>query len=142
MTLDFKFLSGYGTYTLLLFVSKDVTVTVGRLGKRKFPRGYYSYTGSALGKGATCLKNRVARHLKKEKRCFWHIDYLLADQNVSVEAVVRARFSLRLTIFWVCKEGSRRFQLGSLPHVRCGRCFPLFRRQRTRFRLRLLQRRI
>jgi len=79
-----------GIYTLLLFVPREVTLTVGKLGKQNFPRGYYTYTGSALGKGATSLKHRIARHRRKEKRMFWHIDYLLADENVSVEAVLAA----------------------------------------------------
>jgi endonuclease-3 len=60
------------------------------LGKRNFPRGYYTYTGSALGKGATSLRHRIGRHLKKEKRKFWHIDYLLAEENMFVEAVIVA----------------------------------------------------
>jgi len=79
-----------GIYTLLLFLPKQVTLTVGKLGKQRFPMGYYTYTGSALGKGASSLKHRIARHLRKEKRRFWHIDYLLADENVSVEAVIVA----------------------------------------------------
>ena len=85
-----EFSSG-GVYTLLLFLPKEVTVTVGSLGKQKFPRGYYTYTGSALGRGTTCLKHRITRHLRKEKRKFWHIDYLLADENVSIAAVVAAQ---------------------------------------------------
>jgi Uri superfamily endonuclease len=92
MTIDASLvsqLSTSGVYTLILFVSKETTVTIGRLGKQKFPIGYYSYVGSALGKGAN-LKHRISRHLRKEKRRFWHIDYLLADQNVSVKAVVAA----------------------------------------------------
>jgi len=83
-------LSTTGIYTLLLFLSKQVTLTIGKLGKQRFPMGYYTYTGSALGKGASSLKHRIARHLRKEKRRFWHIDYLLADENVSVEAVIAA----------------------------------------------------
>jgi len=83
-------LSTSGIYTLLLFLSKEVTLTIGKLGKQRFPMGYYTYTGSALGKGASSLKHRIARHLRKEKRKFWHIDYLLADKNVSVEAVIVA----------------------------------------------------
>ena len=79
-----------GIYTLLLFLSKQVTLTIGKLGKQRFPMGYYTYTGSALGKGASSLKHRICRHLRKEKRMFWHIDYLLADENVSVEAVIVA----------------------------------------------------
>ena len=82
-------LSIAGAYTMLLFLSKQVTVTAGKLGKQTFPRGYYTYTGSALGNGAN-LKHRISRHLKNEKRMFWHIDYLLADENVSVEAVIAA----------------------------------------------------
>ncbi len=83
-------LSATGIYTLMLFLSKKVTVDIGKLGKQRFPEGYYTYTGSALGKGASSLKHRIARHLRKEKRKFWHIDYLLADESVSVEAVVAA----------------------------------------------------
>ena len=83
-------LSTTGVYTLLLFLSKKVTMDIGRLGKQRFPMGYCSYTGSAFGKGSSNLKHRIARHLKKEKRMFWHIDYLLADENVSVEAVIAA----------------------------------------------------
>jgi len=79
-----------GIYTLLLFLPKQVTLTIGKLGKQRFPMGYYTYTGSALGKGASSLKHRIARHLRKEKRRFWHIDYLLGDENVSVEAVIVA----------------------------------------------------
>jgi Uri superfamily endonuclease len=85
-----------GIYTLLLFVSDEVSLTIGKLGKQRFPRGYYFYTGSALGKGATSLKHRIARHLKKEKRKFWHIDYLLADENVSVEAVIAAETNKKM----------------------------------------------
>ena len=44
-------LSTIGVYTLLLHISKDITLTVGQLGKQMFSEGYYTYTGSALGKG-------------------------------------------------------------------------------------------
>jgi Uri superfamily endonuclease len=88
--------SASGIYTLLLFASKEVTLAIGKLGKQNFPRGYYTYTGSALGKGAASLKHRIARHLRKEKRKFWHIDYLLADENVSVEAVIAAETNKKM----------------------------------------------
>jgi Uri superfamily endonuclease len=58
------------------------------LGKQRFSRGFYTYTGSALGKGPTSLKHRISRHSKKEKGKFWHIDYLLADKNVFVKTVI------------------------------------------------------
>ena len=92
MTIDASLVSQLlmsGVYTLILFVSKETAVNIGRLGKQRFPMGYYSYAGSALGKGAD-LKHRISRHLRKEKRRFWHIDYLLAAENVSVETVVAA----------------------------------------------------
>jgi Uri superfamily endonuclease len=79
-----------GFYTLILFLSKEVNLKVGKLGTKNFPEGYYTYTGSALGKGATSLKHRIARHLKKTKQKFWHIDYLLANENMFVKAVVAA----------------------------------------------------
>jgi Uri superfamily endonuclease len=85
-----------GVYVLLLLVSEEVTLTVGKLGKQSFPRGYYTYTGSALGRGATSLKHRIARHLKRTKPRFWHIDYLLADENVSVEAVIAAETNKKM----------------------------------------------
>ena len=89
-------LSTCGVYTLLLFFSKDTTLTVGKLGVQMFPKGYYCYTGSARGSGSTNLKHRIGRHLKKEKRMFWHIDYVLKNQNVSVEAVVAAETKKKL----------------------------------------------
>lgn len=63
---------------------------------QKFPKGYYTYTGSALGKGATSLKRRVSRHMRKGKRNLWHIDFLLADENATVTAVVAAQTSKKL----------------------------------------------
>jgi Uri superfamily endonuclease len=89
-------LSKTGVYTLLIHASKEVTLTVGKLGTHTFPEGYYTYTGSALGKGATSLKHRIARHLKKNKQKFWHIDYILANQNVSIEAAVAAETAKKM----------------------------------------------
>jgi Uri superfamily endonuclease len=63
-------------------------MNVGKLGIKTFLPGYYAYTGSALGKGASSLPNRLARHLKTAKKKHWHIDFLLADENVSIEAMV------------------------------------------------------
>ena len=62
-----------GIYHLLIYLSQDAAVEVGKLGKFHFPAGYYVYTGSALGG----LEARIARHRRSEKRLHWHIDYLL-----------------------------------------------------------------
>jgi len=67
-----------GAYTLVLRLDNELDVLVGSLGMLFFRRGYYSYTGSALGKGGY---KRVQRHLQimQGRRSVrrWHIDWLL-----------------------------------------------------------------
>jgi endonuclease-3 len=46
----------------------------------KFYPGYYFYVGSAFGKGG--VKSRVERHLKKDKKLHWHIDYFLQKAKI------------------------------------------------------------
>ena len=67
-----------GTYTLVLHLPRAQTICIGKLGAFKFPRGYYIYVGSALNG----LAQRIARHLRPDKKRFWHIDYLLACAQV------------------------------------------------------------
>ena len=85
-----------GIYTLIIFLSRELSLNVGKLGVKQFPKGYYTYTGSAIGKGDSSLKSRISRHLRKEKRKHWHIDYLLAHQNAKITAVVAAQNKKRL----------------------------------------------
>ena len=54
---------------------------IGALGKIQFSKGTYAYVGSAQNG----IEKRVARHLKRKKRKFWHIDYLLAQKNAGIE---------------------------------------------------------
>jgi len=79
-----------GIYTLIILVNTKSRLKVGKLGYFNFKKGYYAYTGSALGAGALSLKRRVARHLKNEKPKNWHIDFLLANKNAKVTAVIAA----------------------------------------------------
>jgi len=72
-----------GVYVLIIQVSNDVAVRVGALGEVAFKEGLYAYVGSAQNN----LEKRVSRHLKKEKRKFWHVDYLLSDDAAKVIAV-------------------------------------------------------
>ena len=67
-----------GTYILVVEMREAREVAVGRLGRWVFPAGWYLYVGSALGG----LAGRVGRHLRREKRLHWHIDYLLAHGTV------------------------------------------------------------
>ncbi|WP_211364255.1 GIY-YIG nuclease family protein [Propionivibrio limicola] len=73
------------TYQLLIDVASPVRVSIGRLGTYDFPAGLYCYTGSALRN----FEARIRRHLAKEKKLRWHIDYLLAAPGVCVREVRR-----------------------------------------------------
>jgi len=72
-----------GVYVLVIQVDKDKRVNVGALGKSTFKKGLYAYVGSAQNN----LEQRVKRHLRKEKRRFWHVDYLLDDGATKVVEV-------------------------------------------------------
>ena len=85
-----------GVYTLIIHLPANIRLKVGKLGEHQFPRGYYAYTGSALGFGASSLRKRVARHLQKKKHKFWHIDYLLARKDIVVIAIIAAQTNKRM----------------------------------------------
>ncbi len=61
-----------GTYTLLLWAPTLLYLRIGALGHWHFPRGYYTYTGSAK----RYLVARLHRHLHGATTRHWHIDYL------------------------------------------------------------------
>jgi Uri superfamily endonuclease len=73
-----------GVYVLIIQVDKDTGVNVGALGKLTFEKGLYAYVGSAQ----TNLEQRIKRHLGKEKRLFWHIDYLLNNSATRIVKVL------------------------------------------------------
>jgi Uri superfamily endonuclease len=63
-----------GSYILFSQLMDLVTVQVGHLGKFNFPAGWYIYSGSARGGGG--IRARVERHMRKDKKMHWHMDYL------------------------------------------------------------------
>lgn len=73
-----------GIYALIIYVSKEKNVRVGSLGPLTFKKGFYIYVGSAQNN----LERRVARHFNRSKRVFWHIDYLLNDEDVEIVKVL------------------------------------------------------
>lgn len=73
-----------GIYCLVIKVKSPTKIKVGKLGRIKFEKGYYTYVGSALNN----LKARIARHLKTRKKLRWHIDYLLASPKVEIEQIL------------------------------------------------------
>ncbi len=69
---------------LIIQVDENVDVNVGALGKLTFEKALYAYVGSAQAN----LKQRIKRHLGKEKRLFWHIDYLLNENAARIVKVL------------------------------------------------------
>ena len=72
-----------GTYILVVGVNKQNEIKVGSLGKIKFEKGNYAYVGSAMNS----LEKRIERHERKEKKIFWHVDYLLSSPNTKLKKV-------------------------------------------------------
>lgn len=66
-----------GSYCIVAFLPEDREIEVARLGTFRFPSGLYVYTGSAL----SSLEGRITRHLGKDKRKKWHIDYFLGKAD-------------------------------------------------------------
>ncbi len=83
-----------GVY-VVLFESPGGEISVGSLGERLFPPGWYGYVGSALSPGGFA---RVKRHhllyLNRDRPPHWHIDYLLHSD----------RFRMRYAIFGVTEK--------------------------------------
>ena len=72
-----------GVYVLIIRVDEDTDVNVGAIGRLTFKKGLYAYVGSAQNN----LEQRVKRHLRKEKRRFWHVDYFLDNDAAKVVEV-------------------------------------------------------
>ena len=72
-----------GSYILVVFIDRDIKLIIGALGKIKFQKGFYLYTGSAMGNsGSVTLIARIRRHVSppESKKVHWHIDYLLNNK--------------------------------------------------------------
>jgi len=63
-----------GTYLLILRSLTDRSITAGKLGRISIKPGYLAYAGSARGGGG--LERRILRHIRTDKKKWWHIDYL------------------------------------------------------------------
>ena len=69
-----------GVYVLLINVGKNLQLKIGSLGKMNFDKGKYAYVGSAQNN----LEKRIERHMSKNKKKFWHIDYLLDNKSTKI----------------------------------------------------------
>ena len=62
-----------GSYILIIKLKKEEEIQIGKLSKIHFKDGFYVYVGSGLNG----LDSRINRHLRKNKKKHWHIDYFL-----------------------------------------------------------------
>ena len=99
------------TYCLIIKLRNDSTISVGKLGELDFQKGFYVYVGSALNS----IDARIKRHLKNEKKLFWHIDYLLNSSNASIKEVILERSPEK----WECKI-AREIAVNAAPLIKFG----------------------
>jgi len=105
-----------GIYTLVVGASVDLVVRTNKM-SFNLPKGLYLYVGSAMGPSNQSLELRIARHLRKRKKSFWHIDYLLKMRKVLVRGVVYSQSKKKLE----CRLASQlETQLNGTPIVGFG----------------------
>jgi len=73
-----------GIYVLIIKVKNDSQINIGKLGLIKFVSGTYVYVGSAQNN----LIKRINRHINKDKKIRWHIDYLLTNRETEIIKVL------------------------------------------------------
>ena len=88
-----------GTYCLIIHLRVHPVIEVGKRGSINFKEGYYVYVGSALNS----LESRLKRHLRSDKKLFWHVDYLLSSSNSEIEEIVFAVDNSK----WECNLASK-----------------------------------
>ena len=94
-----------GTYIIISRIGRPITINIGRLGPIYFGDGLYAYVGSAFGPGG--LRARILRHLKKQKKKFWHIDYLLDHAHIEYIIIIESNKKLECI---VAHEISKQFK--------------------------------
>jgi sugar fermentation stimulation protein A len=83
-----------GCYMLIIGLDKCKHVTIGKLGTISFDAPYYIYVGSAMSN----LNERINRHKRKNKRMFWHIDYLLKEAKLLHALPIRSEIDLECSV--------------------------------------------
>jgi sugar fermentation stimulation protein A len=89
-----------GSYLLILKLSKNGKIDIGKLGKVPFKKGFYVYVGSAMAN----LSRRMERHRRLRKRHHWHIDHLRAVAEFHSVLAIRSSDRLECGIAQVMSE--------------------------------------
>ena len=77
------------SYQLFINLSQSTEIQIGKLGLFAFLKGTYVYTGSAKRN----IDRRITRHLSKNKKLHWHIDYLLDNEKTNIINVIKSEIS-------------------------------------------------
>ncbi len=86
--------SDRGSYLLILKLTKDRKIDIGKSGKVPFRKGFYVYVGSAM----VNLSKRIDRHKRLRKRHHWHIDDLRAVAEFHSALAIRSSGRLECEI--------------------------------------------
>jgi len=82
-----------GSYLLILRLPEKIRIEVGKLGEVAFKEGYYIYWLSKKN-----LAMRIQRHKRRQKKCFWHIDYLRAIAEFHIAIPIRTEECLECEV--------------------------------------------
>ncbi|MBD3228643.1 MAG: DUF123 domain-containing protein [Candidatus Lokiarchaeota archaeon] len=101
-----------GVYILIIKKSESSYIKVGSFGDFEFPKGYYLYVGSALGR-STSIENRLGRHFRNNKKIHWHIDYLINEKNTEITKAFYAKTTKKLEcdLFQALNKSSNYFNI-------------------------------
>jgi sugar fermentation stimulation protein A len=83
-----------GSYLLILSLKRNRAISVGKLGKVHFRKGFYIYVGSAMAN----LSKRMERHRRLRKQHHWHIDELRAITGFHSVLAIRSSDRLECEI--------------------------------------------
>jgi Uri superfamily endonuclease len=119
-----------GSYCLCILVEGDTRVRIGALGLIDFTAGRYVYVGSALNS----LIPRLGRHLRTAmgmgRVAHWHIDYLLREPAVRIEAIYATDWALRME----CEIAAAVARRGeAVPRFGCSDCACVSHLYRVKF---------
>jgi len=108
-----------GSYCLCIGIDRDSEIKVGALGVINFPKGRYVYIGSALNS----LLPRLGRHLRTSRGegqvTHWHIDYLLREPGIEIEAIYITEWAVRME----CEIAEKVAESGdAVPRFGCSDC--------------------
>lgn len=66
-----------------IYAGSRFSIGINKYAGRIFKAGYYYYAGSAQKN----LKQRIERHLRKEKKIHWHIDHLTTNKSAEIKRI-------------------------------------------------------